>query len=83
MLSGLRLAANSLEASMGDLSASAPTRRVDVRRLCAASFSAGRLVGYMEALEASDAGLASTMAVELQRTLRSVDDVRRRFEVTV
>ncbi len=49
-------------------------------RGCAASFSAGKLVGYLEALEATDSRLARAVSGELQDTIESVEEVRRRFE---
>ena len=79
-LPGLRLAAISLRVSMRELGGSAASHIVDARRLCAASFSAGKLVGYLEALEATDARLARAVAGELQDTIESVEDVRQRFE---
>jgi hypothetical protein len=79
-LPGLHLAAHSLQANMRELIAAAPLRSVDVRRLCAASFSAGRVIGYLEALEATDQRLARAVASELGEALESVDDARRRFE---
>ena len=82
-LPGLRRAAHSLQASMRELGAAAPMRSVDAERLCAASFSAGRLVGYLEALEATDAPLAQAVAGELGETIESVDDVRRRFQMSL
>ena len=81
VLPGVRLAANSLKASIDELSiAGAPFRSIDTRRLCAASFDAGRLIGYMEALEATDRGLARQVADELSEVLGSLDNVRRQFE---
>jgi hypothetical protein len=81
VLPGLRLAANSLRASIDDLTVGgSPFRSIDTRRLCAASFDAGRLIGYMEALEATDRGLARQVAGELSEVLDSLDDVRRQFE---
>lgn len=79
-LPGLRMAAISLQASMHELGASAPSHTADATRLCAASFSAGKLVGYLEALQATDARLAGAVAGELRETIEAVDDVRRRFE---
>jgi len=79
-LPGLRLAAQSLETSMRDLMSGAEgPRSVDVQRLCAASYSAGRLVGYMEALSATDANLARQAASELEGAMRALDAVRETF----
>lgn len=55
------------------------SRSVDVRRLCAASYSAGRLVGYMEALSAADATLARQAASEVEGAMRALDAVRDTF----
>ena len=79
-LPGLHLAANSLKASLNELSTGAPFRSIDARRLCAASLSAGRLIGYLEALEATDRRLAQTVAGELTDVLASIETVRRQFE---
>ncbi len=80
VLPGLHLAANSLKASINELSIGAPFRSIDARRLCAASLSAGRLIGYLEALEATDRRLAQTVAGELTEVLASIEVVRRQFE---
>ena|SRR5690348_4740124 len=81
VLPGLRLAANSLKASIDELIiGGAPFRSIDTRRLCAASFDAGRLIGYVEALEATDRRLARQVAGELSEVLGSLDNVRRQFE---
>jgi hypothetical protein len=75
------LVANSLKASIDELCiGGAPFRSIDTRRLCAASYYAGRLVGYMEALEATDRRLARQVASELSEVLDSLDNVRRQFE---
>jgi len=79
-LPGLRLAAISLRVTMRELGGAAASQIVDARRLCAASFSAGKLVGYLEALEATDSRLARAVSGELQDTIESVEEVRRRFE---
>ncbi len=78
-LPGLRLAAHSLEATMHELGESRRSGSVDVLRLCAASYSAGRLVGYMEALAAADSTLARLAATELEGAMRAVDAVRETF----
>jgi hypothetical protein len=80
VLPGLHLAANSLKASLNDLGGGAPFRSIDARRLCAASLCAGRLIGYLEALEATDRRLARDVAGELADVIASVDRVRRQFE---
>ena len=80
VLPGLHLAANSLKASLNELSGGAPFRSIDARRLCAASFSAGRLIGYLEALEATDKRLARVIADDLTEVMDSCDHVRRLFE---
>ncbi len=80
VLPGLHLAASSLKASINELSIGAPFRSIDARRLCAASLSAGRLIGYLEALEATDRRLAQTVAGELTDVLASIETVRRQFE---
>lgn len=67
---------------MRDLGGRTPGPFVDAGRLCAASFSAGRLVGYMEALEAADEKLARAVEGELAQAIESVADVRRKFEST-
>lgn len=82
-LHGLRSAADSLDASVHDLAESPPTASVDVQRLCLASFSAGRLVGYLEALAATDAMLARQACSELGDVMASVDAVRARFSTGV
>lgn len=83
MIPGLHLAASSLEAAIAQLTRGAPFRSVDARRLCAASLSAGRLIGYLEALEATDARLAASVIDELEPVFDSVEDVRRQFQQTV
>ena len=77
---GLHLAANSLKASLNELGSGAPFRSIDARRLCATSLCAGRLIGYLEALEATDRRLAQTVAGELMDVLVSIETVRRQFE---
>jgi len=79
-LPGLHLAANSLKASLNELGSGAPFRSIDARRLCATSLCAGRLIGYLEALEATDRRLAQTVAGELTDVLVSIETVRRQFE---
>ena len=64
---------------MGELGAAVSSVGVDARRLCSASFSAGRLIGYIEAIEATDRQLAGAMESELRDAMASVDDVRRLF----
>src|SRR4051812_40768559 len=80
VLPGLRLAANSLKASLHELGGGSPFRSIDTRRLCAASLDAGRLIGYLEALEATDRRLARQVADDLTEVLASVDEVRQQFE---
>ncbi len=80
VLPGLHLAANSLKASLNELGSGAPFRSIDARRLCATSLCAGRLIGYLEALEATDRRLAQTVAGELTDVLVSIETVRRQFE---
>ena len=80
VLPGLRLAANSLKASLHELGGGSPFRSIDTRRLCAASLDAGRLIGYLEALEATDRRLARQVSDDLADVLASLDDVRRQFE---
>jgi hypothetical protein len=82
VLPGLHLAANSLKASLNDLSGGAPFRSIDARRLCAASLNAGRVIGYLEALEATDRNLAQRIASDLTEVFASVEEVRRKFELT-
>ena len=79
MLPGLHLAARSLQATIADLTLGAPFPSVDARRLCTASLSAGRLIGYLEALEVADVALARSVATDLQPVLESLEDVRRQF----
>jgi len=81
VLPGLHLAANSLRASINELGTGAPFRSIDARRLCAASLCAGRLIGYLEALEATDRRLARAVADELTDVIASIDSVRRQFEL--
>jgi len=81
VLPGLQLAANSLKASLDELNGGSPFRSVDTRRLCAASMDAGRLIGYLEALEATDRRLAQQVAIDLIDVVEVVDKVRRQFEV--
>jgi len=64
---------------MDELGAAVSSIGVDARRLCSASFSAGRLIGYIEAIEATDQQLAGTLERELRDAMASVDDVRRLF----
>ena len=79
-LPGLRLAAHCLEASMQELRDSRRSgSEVDLQRLFTASYSAGRLVGYMEALAAADSTLARTAAAELEGAMQAVDAVRETF----
>ena len=80
VLPGLHLAANSLKASLNELGGGTPFRSIDARRLCAASLSAGRLIGYLEALEATDRRLAQAVAGEMMDVIASVESVRRQFE---
>jgi hypothetical protein len=80
VLPGLRLAANSLKASLHELGSGSPFRSIDTRRLCAASLDAGRLIGYLEALEATDRRLAREVADDLTEVLASLDEVRRQFD---
>ena len=80
VLPGLHLAANSLRSSLNELGSGAPFRSIDARRLCAASLSAGRLIGYLEALEATDRSLARAVADELMDVMASFETVRRQFE---
>jgi hypothetical protein len=80
VLPGLRLAANSLRASLHELGGGSPFRSIDTRRLCAASLDAGRLIGYLEALEATDRRLARKVADELTDVLADLDEVRRQFD---
>lgn len=80
VLPGLHLAANSLKASLNELGGGAPFRSIDARRLCAASLHAGRLIGYLEALEATDRNLARRIAADLTDVIASVEEVRRTFE---
>jgi hypothetical protein len=80
VLPGLRLAANSLKASLHELGGGSPFRSIDTRRLCAASLDAGRLIGYLEALEATDRRLARQVSDDLTDVLASLDEVRRQFE---
>jgi len=82
MLPGLHIAANSLKANLSELGRGAPFRSIDVRRLCAASLSAGRLIGYLEALEATDRNLARAVAGDLSEVIESVDRVRKEFEIS-
>jgi hypothetical protein len=82
MLPGLHIAANSLQANLNELGRGAPFRSIDVRRLCAASLSAGRLIGYLEALEATDRRLARAVAGDLSKMLESVERVRKEFEIS-
>ena len=79
-LHGLRRAADSLDASMHGLVEAPGAAPIDVERLCTASYSAGRLVGYLEALAATDAGLAQQAALELGDVMASVDAVREKFK---
>jgi hypothetical protein len=65
---------------MKALTAAAAARTVDARALCDASFSAGRLVGYLEALEATNHTLALTVVHDLAETFASVDDARQAVE---
>ena len=81
VLPGLHLAANSLKASLNELGGGAPFRSIDARRLCAASLNAGRLIGYLEALEATDRNLAQRIAGDLADVFTYVEEVRRNFEV--
>jgi hypothetical protein len=80
VLPGLRLAANSFKASLRELRGGEPFRSIDTRRLCAASLNAGRLIGYLEALEATDRRLARQVADDLTEVLISLDEVRSQFE---
>src|SRR6266571_5502129 len=80
VLPGLRLAANSLKASLHELGSGTPFRSIDTRRLCAASLDAGRLIGYLEALEATDRRLARQVADDLTEVMGSLDEVKRQFE---
>jgi len=82
MLPGLHLAVRSLQATIADLTRGAPFPSVDTRRLCAASLSAGRLIGYLEALEATDVTLAASIAAELEPVFAVVEDVRRQFRTS-
>jgi hypothetical protein len=79
VLPGLHLAVRCLQRSMQDLCNGAPFPSIDTRRLCAASLSAGRVIGYLEALEAADITIAREMARELEGAFRSVEAVRRQF----
>jgi hypothetical protein len=80
VLPGLRLAANSLRTSLQELGGGSPFRSIDTRRLCAASLDAGRLIGYLEALEATDRRLARQVSDDLTDVMASLDDVRHQFE---
>jgi hypothetical protein len=80
VLPGLRLAANSLRASLHELGGGSPFPSIDTRRLCAASLDAGRLIGYLEALEATDRRLARKVTDELTDVLADLDEVRRQFD---
>ncbi len=80
MLPGLRVAADSLKDNLNELRRGVPFRSIDVRRLCAAFLSAGRLIGYLEALEATDRRLASTVAGDLADVIEAVARVRKEFE---
>jgi len=77
---GLRRAADSLDVYMHNLVDVPGAASLDVERLCGASFSAGRLVGYLEALAATDAALAQQAASELGDVMASVDAVREKFK---
>ena len=79
-LHGLRTAADSLASSVHGLAELREADSVDVQRLCTASFSAGRLVGYLEALAATDIVLARQAAAELGDVMASVDAVTQKFE---
>lgn len=79
-MAGLHLAARSLQASMYELGGTASSSSIDARRLCAVSLSAGRLVGYVEALEATDLRLAYAVARDLKEVIAAIEDVRRRLE---
>jgi hypothetical protein len=70
-----------LKASLNELSAGAPFRSIDARRLCAASLHAGRVIGYLEALEATDRNLARRIAGDLSDVVACVEEVRRTFEI--
>jgi hypothetical protein len=83
MIPGLHLAARSLQAAIAELTRGAPFPSVDARRLCTASLNAGRLIGYLEALEAADARVAASVIDELEPVFDSVEDVRRQFQQTV
>ncbi len=80
VLPGLHLAVNSLKTSLHELGGGSPFRSIDTRRLCAASLDAGRLIGYLEALEATDRPLARQVADDLTDLLASLDELRRQFE---
>jgi hypothetical protein len=80
-LPGLRVAANTFKASLDELDAgNRPFRSIDAHRLCAAALEAGRLIGYLEALEATDRRLAQTVASDLTDVLASLEVLRQRFE---
>ena len=80
-LPGLRVAANSLRASLDALNAGGrPFRSIDTHRLCAAALDAGRLIGYLEALEATDRMVARMVADDLTDVLTSLECVRSQFE---
>jgi len=69
-----------LKASLHELGSGTPFRSIDTRRLCAASLDAGRLIGYLEALEATDRRLARQVADDLTEVMGSLDEVKRQFE---
>lgn len=80
-LPGLRVAANTFKATLDGLDAgNRPFRSIDAHRLCAAALDAGRLIGYLEALEATDRRLAQTVASDLTDVLASLEVLRQRFE---
>ena len=64
---------------MHELGDSCRSGSVDVLRLCAAAYSAGRLAGYTEALTASGSTVARFATTELEEAMRAVDAVRETF----
>lgn len=76
---GLRQAADSLDACVHGLAVH-DAKSVDVEQLCSVSYSAGRVVGYLEALSATDAVLARQAASELGDVMASVDAVKDRLQ---
>lgn len=80
VVSAFRAVTLSLRESLTKLGEEQPGLEFNSRRLCAVSLSAGRVIGYLEALELIDRKLAESVAYEALDVIRTLEIARLRFE---